>query len=173
MRQRHTRLIGLPTVVAENENAVDHLLKDQSNNLQEDIIRVFRADQTSKYVPITKATTAREALKLALHFFDGSEKRHEDFTLSMVTVNIGDVVKVSRLPDQLCNLAERLPLSGRFYIKSLNETEQLLPDEYVPILSAQGTVNFLDLSAEGIAKQVTARDYSKFLEIPQTAYGKG
>ena len=122
MRQRHTRLIGLPTVVAENENVVDNLLKDESDKLQEDIIRVFRADQTSKYVPITKATTAREALKLALHFFEGNEKRHDDFTLSMVTVNQGDVVKVSRLPDQLCNLAERLPLSGRFYIKSLNET---------------------------------------------------
>lgn len=170
MRQRHTRLIGLPTVVAENENVVDNLLKDESDKLQEDIIRVFRADQTSKYVPITKATTAREALKLALHFFEGNEKRHEDYTLSMVTVNLGDVVKVSRLPDQLCNLAERLPLSGRFYIKSLNESEQLLPDESVPILSQQANVSFLDLSAETVAKSVTTRDYKIFQTIPQTAY---
>ena len=170
MRRRHTRLMGFPAVVAETKHLVDDLLKIKSDKLLEDIIRVFRVDQTSTYVPITKATTSQEAVKLALYFFGRNEKMYKDYTMSMVTVNSGDLVKVSRLPEQLCDLAERLPLSGRYYIKSVNESEQLFPDESVPILLQHASVSFLDLSVEQVAIAITKRDFKIFQKIPQAAY---
>jgi Rap guanine nucleotide exchange factor 2 len=40
-------------------------------------------------------------------------------------------VKQRTLPDQLQNLAERIGLASRYYIKNKNSSESLLPDETV------------------------------------------
>ena len=43
----------------------------------------------------------------------------------------GGIVKQRTLPDQLQNLAERIGLASRYYIKNKNSSESLLPDETV------------------------------------------
>ena len=48
-----------------------------------------------------------------------------------MTVAEGGIVKQRTLPDQLQNLAERIGLASRYYIKNKNSSESLLPDETV------------------------------------------
>jgi Rap guanine nucleotide exchange factor 2 len=54
-----------------------------------------------------------------------------------VTVAEGGIVKQRTLPDQLQNLAERIGLASRYYIKNKNSSESLLPDETVADLVSQ------------------------------------
>ena len=54
-----------------------------------------------------------------------------NFSLCEVTVAEGGIVKQRTLPDQLQNLAERIGLASRYYIKNKNSSESLLPDETV------------------------------------------
>ena len=54
-----------------------------------------------------------------------------NFSLCEVTVADGGIVKQRTLPDQLQNLAERIGLASRYYIKNKNSSESLLPDETV------------------------------------------
>ena len=64
-----------------------------------------------------------------------------NFSLCEVTVAEGGIVKQRTLPDQLQNLAERIGLASRYYIKNKNSSESLLPDETVTDLV--GLLNLL------------------------------
>ena len=41
MKQRHARLIGLPTSIADYEQLLENLLKDESEKLNEEVIRIY------------------------------------------------------------------------------------------------------------------------------------
>lgn len=91
-------------------------------------IKVFRSDQTYKYISITKETTAREAVRAALleFGFTPQESQNEGrFSLCRVTCLDINFVKQTRLPDPLADLASKLTLSDRFYLKDLTETAPL------------------------------------------------
>ena len=62
-----------------------------------------------------------------------------NFSLCEVTVADGGIVKQRTLPDQLQNLAERIGLASRYYIKNKNSSESLLPDETVTDLVRPST----------------------------------
>lgn len=64
-------------------------------------------------------------------------------------------IKQRRLPDQLQNLAERIGLSSRYYLKINGVTETLVPDELAPELVREGQVHFLQLNAVEVAIQLT------------------
>jgi Rap guanine nucleotide exchange factor 2 len=57
----------------------------------------------------------------------GITETSQNFTLCEVTVAEGGIVKQRTLPDQLQNLAERIGLASRYYIKNKNSSETLLP----------------------------------------------
>lgn len=56
-----------------------------------------------------------------------------NYSLREVSVGEGGVVKQRRLPDQLQNLAERIGLSSRYYLKNNASTEPLVPDELATV----------------------------------------
>lgn len=41
MKQRHARLIGLPTSIADYDHLLETLLKDESDKLNEEVIRIY------------------------------------------------------------------------------------------------------------------------------------
>ena len=59
----------------------------------------------------------------------------------------GGFVKQRTLPDPLQNLAERIGLASRYYIKNKNSSESLLPDDAVNELVKEATVTLLQVSA--------------------------
>lgn len=114
-------------------------------------------------------TTAHEVVMLALQEF-GMTDSSSNFSLCEVSVAEGGIIKQRRLPDQLQNLAERIGLSSRYYLKTNGITETLVPDEMAPELIRESQVHFLQLNAVEVAVQLTLQDFSIFRQIESTEY---
>ena len=41
MKQKHARLIGIPISIAEHDHLLENLLKDESDKLNEEVIRIY------------------------------------------------------------------------------------------------------------------------------------
>ncbi|XP_068150276.1 rap guanine nucleotide exchange factor 2 isoform X2 [Drosophila tropicalis] len=142
-----------------------HLLPDYP----EHVLKVYKADQTCKYVLIYKETTAHEVVMLTLQEF-GIHDPSSNFSLCEVSVGEGGMVKQRRLPDQLQNLAERISFAARYYLKLNDSTEPLVPDELALELVRESGVYFLQLNAYELAIQLTLQDFSNFRQIESTEY---
>jgi Rap guanine nucleotide exchange factor 2 len=80
------------------------------------------------------------------------------------------VIKQKRLPDQINNLPERLPINARYYLKNNHSTETLVPDQLSNEFIREARINFLQLDALEICAQLTLRDFSIFKSIQPTEY---
>lgn len=110
------------------------------------MFQVYKPDQSYKYLLIHKETTAHEVVMLALQEF-GMTDPSSNFSLCEVSVTDTQTIKQRRLPDQLQNLAERIGLSSRYYLKTNGITETLVPDDLAPELVRESAVHFLQLNA--------------------------
>ncbi|KAH8335813.1 hypothetical protein KR074_007204, partial [Drosophila pseudoananassae] len=142
-----------------------HLLPDYP----EHVLKVYKSDQTCKYVLIYKETTAHEVVMLTLQEF-GIHDPSSNFSLCEVSVGEGGMVKQRRLPDQLQNLAERISFASRYYLKLNDSTEPLVPDELALELVRESGVHFLHLNAYELAIQLTLQDFANFRQIESTEY---
>ncbi|XP_063703406.1 rap guanine nucleotide exchange factor 2 isoform X3 [Culicoides brevitarsis] len=141
----------------------------RASDYPEHVLKVYKSDQTCKYLLINKETTAHEVVMLALQEF-GIHESSSNFSLCEVSVGEGGMIKQRRLPDQLQNLAERIGLSSRYYLKTNGITETLVPDEMAPDLIRESQVHFLQLNANEIAIQLTFQDFCVFRAIEATEY---
>ena len=135
----------------------------------EHVLKVYKADQTFKYLLVHKETTAHEVVMLSLQEF-GITESSSNFTLCEVTVVEGGFVKQRTLPDPLQNLAERIGLASRYYIKNKNSSESLLPDDGVHELVKDTTVNLLQLNPVEVSTQLMVEDFTTFRQIEATEY---
>lgn len=135
----------------------------------EHVLKVFRSDQTCKYLLVHKETTAHEVVMLALQEF-GCHESSSNFCLCEVSVGEGGMIKQRRLPEQLQNLAERIGLAARYYLKTNGISETLVPDEMAPDLVRDAAVHFLQLNANELAIQLTFQDFAIFRQIESTEY---
>lgn len=140
-------------------------------------IKIFRSDQSYKYISITKETTAKEVVRLALREFGYAEDEIKGLTAdnepqySLSKVSCQDVsIKQSRFPDQVADLSSKISLNERYYLKALNETAPLVPDYLAPELVKESHISFLDLSTFELAFQLTIRDYNIFRNVLPTDY---
>lgn len=135
----------------------------------EHVLKVYKSDQTCKYLLVHKETTAHEVVMLALQEF-GIHETSSYFSLCEVSVCEGGMIKQRRLPEQLQNLAERIGLSSRYYLKTNGITETLVPDDMAPELIRESIVHFLQLNANEVAIQLTFQDFAIFRQIESTEY---
>lgn len=98
---------------------------------------------------------------LALPMF-GITETSSKFSLTEVSVGEGGMIKRSRLPDHLTNLAERIGLSSRYYLKTNEVHETLVADDQASELIRESQVDFLQLNAVEIAGQLTLQDFNIF-----------
>ena len=82
------------------------------SDIPDQVIRVFKADQQSCYIIISKDTTAKDVVAHAVNEF-GLIAAPETYSLCEVSVSPEGVIKQRRLPDQLSKLADRIQLNGR------------------------------------------------------------
>ncbi|XP_042559068.1 rap guanine nucleotide exchange factor 2 isoform X6 [Clupea harengus] len=136
---------------------------------QDQVLRVFKADQQSRYLMVTKETTAREVTNHAMREF-GLSAPPEAYSLCEVTVTPEGVTKQRRLPDQLNKLADRIQLSSRYYLKSNSETETLCSDVEAQELMRESQVCLLSLSSVELANQLSSRNYLLFSSIQPVDY---
>uniref|UniRef100_A0A3B1K3Z5 Rap guanine nucleotide exchange factor 2 n=1 Tax=Astyanax mexicanus TaxID=7994 RepID=A0A3B1K3Z5_ASTMX len=142
---------------------------DYSTQPPDQVLRVFKADQQSRYLLINRDTTAREVANLAIKEF-GLGGGPEAYSLCEVSVTPEGVIKQRRLPDQLSKLADRIQLCARYYLKSNMETETLCSDVEAQELQRESQVCLLSLSCTEIANQLSARNYLLFASVEPTDY---
>ncbi|XP_043917992.1 rap guanine nucleotide exchange factor 2 isoform X3 [Protopterus annectens] len=133
------------------------------------VLRVFKADQQSRYIMISKDTTAKEVVMQAMREF-GLTTAPETYSLCEVSVTPEGVIKQKRLPDQLSKLADKIQLSGRYYLKSNMETETLCSDEDAQELLKESQICLLQLSTVEVATQLSMRNFDLFRNIEPTEY---
>ncbi|XP_037043277.1 rap guanine nucleotide exchange factor 2 isoform X8 [Bradysia coprophila] len=141
----------------------------RASDYPEHVLKVYKSDQTCKYLLVHKETTAHEVVMLALQEF-GIHDPSSNFSLCEVSVGEGGMIKQRRLPEQLQNLAERIGLSSRYYLKTNGITETLVPDDMAPELIRESAVHFLQLNANELAIQLTFQDFAIFRQIESTEY---
>ncbi|XP_043347091.1 rap guanine nucleotide exchange factor 6 isoform X15 [Dermochelys coriacea] len=139
------------------------------SDIPDQVIRVFKADQQSCYIIISKDTTAKEVVSHAVHEFNliGAP---ETYSLCEVSVSPEGVIKQRRLPDQFSKLADRIQLNGRYYLKNNMETETLCSDEDAQELLRESQISLLQLSTIEVATQLSMRDFELFRNIEPTEY---
>ncbi|XP_036051021.1 rap guanine nucleotide exchange factor 6 isoform X14 [Onychomys torridus] len=137
--------------------------------IPDQVIRVFKADQQSCYIIISKDTTAKEVVCQAVQEF-GLTGASETYSLCEVSVTPEGVIKQRRLPDQFSKLADRIQLNGRYYLKNNMETETLCSDEDAQELLKESQLSMLQLSTIEVATQLSMRDFDLFRSIEPTEY---
>ena len=147
----------------------DFTSEDGRSEYPEHVLKVYKADQTCKYLLIHKETSAHEVVMLSLQEF-GITEPSTNFTLCEVSVAEGGFVKQRTLPDQLKNLAERIGLASRYYIKNIHDSEALLPDENMPDLQKESHVALLQLNPVEVSTQLMVEDFTIFRQIEATEY---
>ncbi|XP_030633985.1 rap guanine nucleotide exchange factor 2 [Chanos chanos] len=148
-----------------------HRILDFNNqpDMSDQVLRVFKADQQSRYIMIGKDTTAKEVVAQAIREF-ALTAAPEAYSLCEVSVTPEGVIKQRRLPEQLSKLADRIQLSGRYYLKSNMETETLCSDEDAQELLRESQINLLQLSTVEVATQLSMRAFELFCAIEPTEY---
>ncbi|KAM3725939.1 Rap guanine nucleotide exchange factor [Dirofilaria immitis] len=142
-----------------------------SSPCPEHVLKVYRADQSFKYLTVYKETTAQNVVQLALQEFGmSSDSGSLEWALCETTVTPDGVIKQKRLPDQMSNLAERIQLNSRYYLKSNNRSEPLVPDELAPEVLKEAETHLLQLNAQILAAQLTLQDFDVFSAIEPTEY---
>uniref|UniRef100_A0A8C9AMG9 Rap guanine nucleotide exchange factor 6 n=1 Tax=Prolemur simus TaxID=1328070 RepID=A0A8C9AMG9_PROSS len=139
------------------------------SDVPDQVIRVFKADQQSCYIIISKDTTAKEVVCHAVHEF-GLTGASDMYSLCEVSVTPEGVIKQRRLPDQFSKLADRIQLNGRYYLKNNMETETLCSDEDAQELVKESQLSVLQLSTTELATQLSMRDFDLFRNIEPTEY---
>uniref|UniRef100_A0A3B3Q5N0 Rap guanine nucleotide exchange factor 2 n=1 Tax=Paramormyrops kingsleyae TaxID=1676925 RepID=A0A3B3Q5N0_9TELE len=139
------------------------------SNLPDQVLRVFKADQQSRYIMISRDTTAKEVVAQAMREFTLTGTA-EAYSLCEVSVTPEGVIKQRRLPDQLSKLADRIQLSGRYYLKNNMETETLCSDEDAQDLLRESQISLLQLSTVEVATQLSMRNFELFCNIEPTEY---
>ncbi|XP_053316135.1 rap guanine nucleotide exchange factor 2 isoform X6 [Spea bombifrons] len=138
-------------------------------DLPDQVLRVFKADQQSRYIMISKDTTAKEVVIQAIREF-ALTAVPDAYSLCEVSVTPEGVIKQRRLPDQLSKLADRIHLSGRYYLKNNMETETLCSDEDAQDLLRESQISLLQLSTIEVATQLSMRNFELFRNIEPTEY---
>ncbi|KAK1175036.1 rap guanine nucleotide exchange factor 2-like isoform X3 [Acipenser oxyrinchus oxyrinchus] len=148
-----------------------HRILDFNNppDLPDQVLRVFKADQQSRYIMISKDTTALEVVVQAIREF-ALTAAPEAYSLCEASVTPEGVIKQRRLPDQLSKLADRIQLSGRYYLKNNMETETLCSDEDAQDLLRESHISVLQLSTVEVATQLSMRNFELFRNIEPTEY---
>lgn len=142
---------------------------DQSLEMPDGVIKVFKADQTCRYFMVYKETTTREVVNRAVEAF-GIQDSPREYALCEVTVEDGGFVKQRRLPDMLANLPDRIHLNGRYYLKNNSVSSQLLPDEAAQELAKESQFSLLQLKPKEVAKELTLQDFEVFRSIDPREY---
>jgi len=141
---------------------------DFQDAIPEHSLKIYKADQSSKYLLVNKTTSAKEVVMLALKEF-GITEVSTNYALFEVTVENG-LIRQRRLAERFDNLAQRIGLASRYYIKNTQSNQQLVPEEMSSELQRESVVNILSLNCQETATQLMVEDFTLFRQIEQTEF---
>ena len=100
---------------------------------------------------------------LALQEF-GITEVSSNYCLYEVTVENGAVRQKLQPPDQT-NLAERIGIASRYYIKNRMSSDQLITEDVEAQLSNERQIHLLNLNPMEAAMQLMVEDFTTFQSI--------
>ncbi|CAK5084853.1 unnamed protein product [Meloidogyne enterolobii] len=138
-------------------------------------LKIYRSDQSFRYIPVCADLNAKQILQLALQEFGISTDSIDDnsclWAIYECSVSHDGVIKQRRLPPTATNLAETVALNARLYLRDMQKEENnLLPDELIPEVLKQARLTLYTLNAQCIATQLTLQDFGVFSSIEPTEY---
>uniref|UniRef100_A0A1I8BBE6 PDZ domain-containing protein n=1 Tax=Meloidogyne hapla TaxID=6305 RepID=A0A1I8BBE6_MELHA len=138
-------------------------------------LKIYRSDQSFRYIPVCADLNAKQILHLALQEFGISTDSIDDnsclWAIYECSVSHDGVIKQRRLPPTATNLAETVALNARLYLRDMQKEENtLLPDELIPEVLKQARLTLYTLNAQCIATQLTLQDFAVFSSIEPTEY---
>ncbi|XP_071952178.1 rap guanine nucleotide exchange factor 6-like isoform X2 [Antedon mediterranea] len=139
----------------------------------EHVLKVFVSEPPygCKYFLIHKETSAKEVVMLAMQEFGlTGAQNFGRFSLCEVTVANEGLIKQKRFPEHLQNIAEKLSLNGRLFLKNNQSSESLVTDDVAVELMKEGQVSLLQLNTSEVAVQLTLKDFDVFQNIEPTEY---
>ncbi|CAH1794604.1 unnamed protein product [Owenia fusiformis] len=154
---------------ASNPDLTAAYLYEMKSDFPEHVIKVYKSDQTCKYLLVHRETTSREVVMLALKEFSITEPSN-NYSLCEVSVEGEGLLKQKRLPDQLANLPDRIGINGRYYLKNNVSTEALVPDDVIEELNKETQISILSLNTMEVAAQLTLEDFKIFRDVEPTEY---
>ncbi|KAK0398501.1 hypothetical protein QR680_002622 [Steinernema hermaphroditum] len=156
---------------AQNNSNIAQYYQPQRSFCPEHVLKVYRSDQSFKYLTVYKETSAQNVVQLALQEFGmTNENSSLEWALCETTVTPEGVIKQRRLPDHMQNLAERIALNSRYYLKNNNRSDPLVPDELAPEILKEAHTQLHHLNAHVVAAQLTLQDFAVFSSIEPTEY---
>uniref|UniRef100_A0A1I7ZB16 PDZ domain-containing protein n=1 Tax=Steinernema glaseri TaxID=37863 RepID=A0A1I7ZB16_9BILA len=156
---------------AQNSANIAQYYQPPRSFCPEHVLKVYRSDQSFKYLTVYKETNAQNVVQLALQEFGmTNENSSLEWALCETTVTPEGVIKQRRLPDHMQNLAERIALNSRYYLKNNNRSEPLVPDELAPEILKEAHIQLHHLNAHVVAAQLTLQDFAVFSSIEPTEY---
>lgn len=164
--QHLNRYFTRPGSDGSNEQRMLHSSED-AIDLNVQVIKVYRGDHTSRFFVLTKDTIAKEVIATAITAFGISDNK--SFFLCEVTVTEDGLIRQKRLADVANNLANRINLNGRYYIKS-SISEGPLSDEVAQEISREASLTLLQFEPLDIAKELTLQDFELFRSVDSREY---
>ncbi|CEF59374.1 Dizzy [Strongyloides ratti] len=145
--------------------------KSNTMNQIEEVIKVYRSDQTFRYLIIYPHTTVSDIVKLALQEFGmNTDTGNLEWSLCMTSVTPEGAIKQRTLPQTMKNMGNYLNLNSRYYLKNNDRSEPLLPDDVAPEVLKESQTYLIDLNAHTIAVHLTLQDFGIFSKIETTEY---
>ncbi|KAK0426352.1 hypothetical protein QR680_009663 [Steinernema hermaphroditum] len=132
------------------------------------VIKVFRGDQSHRFLAIFSHTSAQNVVQLALQEFELTGEKSSDWSLLEVTVTPEGVVKQHRIPDHVCSLPSRVRSTNRFYLKP-NASDVRLSDDVLDDI-ASNVLSVLQCDALGTAKCLLQRHQNLFAKIDRVEF---
>ncbi|XP_063217112.1 rap guanine nucleotide exchange factor 2-like isoform X2 [Bacillus rossius redtenbacheri] len=122
-------------------------------------LKVYKSDQTFRYLLVHAETTALEVVRAALREF-GMAEEGTGFFLCEVSVAESGLTKQSRLPDHLTNLAERISLNSRYVYHAHGVIKQSRLPDHLNNLAERISLNSRYVyHAHGVIKQSRLPDH--------------
>ncbi|XP_047125253.1 rap guanine nucleotide exchange factor 6 [Hydra vulgaris] len=166
--QPFTRSFTKPSQDSHNQtNADDNHSTD--DEYEDTVIKVYRSDHTSKFFILRKDTIAKQVVISALEAFGITDYASKSYFLCEVTVTEDGLIKQKRLPEKTSNLASRISLNSRYYIKA-SISEGPISDEVAQEIAREANFNLLQLTPLDVAKELTLQDFDLFRNVDSREY---
>ena len=140
------------------------------------IIKLYYADHSFRYIPISLLTRAYDLIHLGLQEYSADSATfytsHEHHHLCIATIDAKGNAKTSILPPTLSNLPSKFEPGSRFYVKPSFIVGSICTDEVAEEMFQESLemVKFVNLDINRLAAKLTLRDSTMFKAIPSTEY---
>ena len=173
---RRSTLSDCNSPLQEGSSTLCPTASNSGISLKTHVIKLYYADHSFRFIPITLLTRACDLIQLALQEYNADSATfytsQDQHNLCVATIDSNGNAKTSILPPTASNIPSRYDLASRFYIKPAFIVGNICPIEIAKEMLQESSdlVKIASLNVERLAAKLTLRDSTKFKAIDPTEY---